>query len=107
MMKLIPGFTDYCVSDEGNVYRIKKDSLYQLKTYICGGHNCVKLRGKKFYIDNLVALVFIGDKPDYTKVFHKNKDKLDDRLENLVYLSLDKFYMYSTYTKDYLKSIFG
>ena len=74
MMKLIPGFTDYCVSDEGNVYRIKKDSLYQLKTYICGGHNCVKLRGKKFYIDNLVALVFIGDKPQ--KCFIKTKTNL-------------------------------
>ena len=69
--------------------------------------NEVRESYKKFYIDNLVALVFIGDKPDYTKVFHKNKDKLDDRLSNLVYLGLDKFYLYSTYTKEYLKSIFG
>ena len=106
MMKLIPGFSDYCVSDEGRVYRIKNDSLYELRTYVCCGHNCIKIRGKKFYIDNLVAHVFIGNKPEYHKVFHKNKDKLDDRVENLIYLKDDIFYLYSTYTKDYLEEIF-
>ena len=105
MIKLIPGFDDYCVSDEGKVFRIKNDALTELKTYICCGHNCIKLRGKKFYIDNLVAIIFLGDKPPNAKVFHKNKDKLDDRLENLVYLSNEEFYKYSTYCEEYLRTI--
>ena len=105
MIKLIPGFTDYCISDEGRVFRIKNDSLYELRTYVCCGHNCIKLRGKKFYIDNLVAIIFLGNKPNDSKVFHKNKDKLDDRLENLIYLSNEDFYKYSTYTKEYLQEI--
>lgn len=107
MMKLIPGFDDYCISDDGRVYRIKKDSLYELRTYICNGHNCVKLRGVKFYIDNLVASLFIGEKPVDHKVFHKNKDRLDDRVENLIYLTSADFYRYSTYTKEYLRIIFS
>ena len=106
MIKLIPGFDDYCVSDDGRVYRIKNNSLSELKTYVCCGHNCIKLRGKKFYIDNLVAIIFLGSKPINSKVFHKNKNRLDDRVENLIYLSNEDFYEYSTYTEEYLRSIF-
>ena len=107
MKKLIPGFTDYCVSDDGRVYRIKNDSLVELRTYVCCGHNCIKLRGKKYYIDNLVAIIFLGDKPPDSKVFHKNKNRLDDRLENLVYLTNEEFYKFSTYSQEYLETIFN
>lgn len=107
MKKLIPGFTDYCVSDEGRVYRIKNDSLVELRTYVCCGHNCIKLRGKKYYIDNLVAIIFLGDKPEDSKVFHKNKNRLDDRLENLIYLTNEEFYKFSTYSQEYLETIFN
>ena len=104
-LRLIPGFDDYCVSEEGKVFRIKNDSLSELRTYVCGGHNCIKLRGKKFYIDNLVAFIFLGGKPEGYKVFHKNKNKLDDKIENLIYLSDEEFYKYSTYSREYLQTI--
>lgn len=109
MIKLIPGFDDYCVSDEGRVYRIIESppgrALKELKTYNCNGHNCIKLRGKKIYVSILVSELFLGPRPDRHLIFHKNKDRLDDRVENLIYLPPDKIQLYSTYTEEYLREV--
>lgn len=111
MIKLIPGFNDYCISDDGRVFRIVESppgkSLKELKTYFCNGHNCIKLRGKKLYISGLVSELFLGPRPNGYLVFHKNKNKLDDRVENLIYLPPDKIQLYSTYTTETLRRIFN
>lgn len=110
MIKTIPNINDYCVSNHGKVFRIvgkePNQVLKPLKNYICNGHNCIKIRGEKFYIANLVAELFLGPKPEGTMIFHKNKNKLDDDVSNLVYLTPDKIQLYSTYTEEYLKEIF-
>lgn len=110
MIKLISGFSDYCVSDDGRVFHLRQtensNSLCELKSYICNGHACIKLRGKKFYIDNLVAEMFLGERPNGYLIFHKNKDRLDNRVSNLVYLSPSEVQLYSTYTTEYLEEIF-
>lgn len=111
MIKTIPGFgDDYCVSHKGEVFRMAVMNntyvLKELKTYICNGHNCIKIRGKKFYISNLVAELFLGSRPEGYLVFHKNKNRLDDRFDNLIYLSPSEVQLYSTYTEEYLRELF-
>ena len=110
MIRLISGFDDYCVSTDGDIYRIirtkNSSSLRELKTYVCNGHNCIKLRGKKYYISNLVMETFGEPRPEGWQIFHKNKDRLDDSFDNLIYLPPDKIQLYSTYTEEYLREIF-
>lgn len=105
MIKLIQDFNDYCVSDDGKVFRIKNNELVELKTYICNGHNCIKLRGKKLYVASLVAELYLGKKPESHLIFHKNKNKLDDRVVNLIYLTPSEVQLYSTYTQEYLEHV--
>lgn len=111
MTKLIPGFNDYCINTEGVVFHIVETkngmALKELKSYVCNGHNCIKIRGKKFYISCLVLETFVGPRPDRHLIFHKNKDKFDDRITNLVYLTPDKIQLYSTYTSSALERIFA
>ena len=86
--KKIRGLPKYEVSTEGKI-RHKRTGKY-LIPFICYGRNCVQLRNKenklrRCYVDAIVAYTFLP--VPYTivepKVYHKNKDYLDDRLENL------------------------
>ena len=86
--KKIKGFPKYEVSTFGNIRHIRLDRL--LVPTISFGRNMVNLRDDKnrnvkVYVDNIVAYNFLPI--PYTiiepKIYHKNKDYLDDRLENL------------------------
>lgn len=88
--KTIRGLPKYEVSTEGKI-RHKRIGKYLIPS-LNYGRNCVQLRNKdnklgKYYVDAIVAYTFLPI--PYTivepKIYHKNKDYLDDRLKNLYF----------------------
>lgn len=86
--KKIRGLPKYEVSTEGKIRHKRTGKCLIPSLYY--GRNCVQLRNKenklvRYYVDAIVAYTFLPI--PYTivepKVYHKNKDYLDDRLENL------------------------
>lgn len=109
MWKNIPDYKGYEVSDMGNVrswldytqiLRYRKSPRVLKIGYDHDGYRGVSLykdkKPKRFKVATLVAITFIGPRPDGLVVCHKNGNCSDDRLENLEYKTqkeniLDKF----------------
>lgn len=91
MWKDIEFNTNYEISNSGIVRR--KNNKNVLKGCITSGYRSVKLtfensRQQRFYVHRLVALHFIpNDNKNKTFVNHKNGNKLDNRAENLEWVS--------------------
>lgn len=91
MWKDIEFNTNYEVSDTGIVRR--KDNNNVLKGCITSGYRSVKLtfensRQQRFYVHRLVAMHFIpNDNKNKILVNHKNGNKLDNRVENLEWVT--------------------
>lgn len=94
MIKPIPGFPGYYAGEKGNIYSKKLYSdnrRYKLTPYIRKGYKRVRLRVNGVVYDKsvhfLVALTFIkGYKKGY-EVNHIDKNRLNNRVENLEWLS--------------------
>jgi hypothetical protein len=88
--KTIENYTNYEVSNLGNVRNIKTKKI--LKPDNLKGYNRVELykNGKsvKFLVHRLVLEVFVG-KNDLMTVNHINHVRNDNRLENLQWMSFD------------------
>ena len=90
IFKSIPGFDKYEVSNLGSVRN--KSTNKVLKPHLTrNGYLDIRLfkkglrKGKRFSIHRLVMSAFVGDSP--LTVDHINRDKTDNRLPNLRYLT--------------------
>lgn len=89
--KKIEGYEKYSVSDTGLVKNTRTGRL--LKPHISkDGYYTVGLfkhcKGKTYKIHRLIALAFIPNPDNLYAVDHINANKLDNRIENLRWLSL-------------------
>jgi hypothetical protein len=85
LIKIIPNFPDYEISQDGLVYSIRSDIF--LKSVLNKGYSFVKLwKNKKPYlkfIHRLLLETFIGPCPNDMEGCHNNGNPSDNRLENL------------------------
>jgi hypothetical protein len=86
--KIINNYTNYLVNNNGNIYSKKsKKILKPIKNK--NGHVYVSLihdvtqKKSNFYIHRLVAEYYLDNPNNFSIVIHKNRDKSDNRLENL------------------------
>lgn len=98
----IPGmedYTNYLLDVNGNVWSMKGKRLRKLKpgwAKYKDGYLFVRLydknrRQKSFYIHRLVALAFIPTDDTSRRIKHKNKNKNDNRLENIEWIIEKKY----------------
>ena len=70
----------YLVSNLG---RVKNNKGVELLGYKEGEYQIVSLRNKGFKIHRLVSKAFLPNPEDKLYIRHKNKNKLDNKVENL------------------------
>lgn len=89
-VRLIPD-TDgkYAVDTSGTIYRIKRDGhLSPLAVDISSGSARVMINGKHRIVHTIVANTFVVKEfPAQNCVCHLNGDKLDNRAENLQWMT--------------------
>lgn len=100
MIKPIPICPIYLIDDSGNVFRERNGKLVARKTYIDNnGYRRVVLHKNHKRIDKsiafLVALTFIPGYKEGMEVNHINKNRLDNRVENLEWMTRKDNVVYS------------
>lgn len=88
MEKPIKDFEDYSITDDGKVISYKYSKPRVMKTWLQkGGYENIKLSKKNIttnkLIHRLVAEAFIPNPDNLPEVNHKNKNRADNRVENL------------------------
>lgn len=78
----------YAIDIDGNLWSLKHKLTRIRKPVIVNGYLSCRIRDdygnpKTVYLHKLVALAFIPHYDPSHKVIHKNKDKLDNRLDNI------------------------
>jgi hypothetical protein len=86
----IPGFPDYQASTAGRVRSFRRGRPHVLSTKTADGsylHVALRREGKshQLKVASLVALTFLGPRPDGMQVCHGDGNKRNDALENLRY----------------------
>lgn len=97
MIRIVPN-TDgkYAVGTDGNVYRVKHNELVPLAYDISSGVARVTIFGKHYAVHKLVATEFCAKNyPGENCVCHLNGDKLDNRAENLRWMTQSETNLYS------------
>lgn len=88
-------FNDYAVDKDGNVYSFKYKTMKRLRPgwkHKKHGYQFVRLTDrygnkKNFTVHRLVALAYIPTDDTTLEVNHKNRNCLDNRVENLEWMS--------------------
>ena len=88
--KMLEGYSRYIITTDGKIY--SKSSKKYLSTRENSGYNYVTLynnskKGKDFSIHYLVGKVYIPNPKNYPMLNHKNYNKIDNRVENLEWIS--------------------
>ena len=88
--KVIPGYENYQVSDQGRIKRYHDGVWYEVKQTVStkrGNYLRVRLwkdgKGKDYRVHRLVWEVFNGPIPDGLHINHINENVQDNRLSNL------------------------
>lgn len=84
--RTISGYPDYRISDEGQVYSMKRNRLLTITDHGDGYKTVALCKGGKVkhpLLHRLVFETFIGAIPSGCEVNHKDEDKGNNRLDNL------------------------
>ena len=85
-------FSNYGIDVEGNLWSFKYKNPKLRKPVWVGGYLSCRVRddngkAKTLYIHKLVALAFLPCDDTSRRVDHKNKDRSDNRLENIEWIA--------------------
>ncbi|MDL2185607.1 NUMOD4 domain-containing protein [Pseudomonas sp. ChxA] len=86
---LIEGFSDYYVSNKGNVFSVKRRTIL-MPAKSANGRMKVILRSdesgvKQLWVHRLVAKAFLANPNDFPNVGHANSNPADNNMTNLVW----------------------
>ena len=87
-MNNIPGFPGYSITKDGGVWSSKTYRFLKTNTGTNGYKYLVLRRNGRSvtsYIHRLVALTFIGPRPEGLEIRHLNGNRDDNRIENIRY----------------------
>lgn len=97
-MQPIPGFNDYLISKNGDVYSTKTNKFLN-PSRTKDGYLKVSLRGngKAYYfrVHKLVAMTYLDNPGNLSEVNHKDFDRTNNSLDNLEWISHDDNIEYS------------
>ena len=86
-MKQIEGYEDYMIDEDGNVYSNKSGQVKKLKLKKTRGYLYASLfknkKQKTCYIHRLLYQTFVGNIPEGIEVDHIDRDKTNNKLNNL------------------------
>jgi len=86
----IPNYSNYMISNFGNLKNKKTNRI--LRQWIAGnGYKYCRIINndghKKITIHSLITKIFLGEKPDNYEIDHIDRNKLNNSIENLRYVS--------------------
>ncbi len=80
----IPGYADYTVTRQGEIFSYKWNKRRRLEpTISASGYRTVECDSVSQPVGRWVLLAFVGSCPAECEMLHKNGNRLDDRLKNL------------------------
>lgn len=81
----------YEVSSEGRVRNKKTGRILSPRLNKKGGYQCVNIEGGNKYIHHLVADAFFAGDHENSRIYHQDKDKLNNKVSNLQWRKVSKF----------------
>lgn len=105
MLEQIRDHQNYYVSDDGSVYRRRKQGLFKLAPDWSNNYARVCLDGKNESIARLVLNTFDPIDDPTLIAFHIDGNHHNNHLSNLIWMTASQVQLYSGYTLDYRKQV--